>query len=678
MARRRKLAALLLATLLAPGVASQVDFTASVTSGSIPLTVEFEDITPGATADALWFFGQGPLPIGQGQTVEFTYTQPGTYDVAMTTYTGNPPVPTQLVKPGFIQVDTVPLDAGFDWSVSIGGVPVEVQFTDQTTGGVPTAWHWDFGDGTTSTEQHPIHVYMEPGNYPVVLDATFHGISDVQTAPFAVTALPVVQLEEPVVQAVDPGVGADMLIAELDGDGTPDLITATLQTFQLADKRVIGVLNEGDGTLGTAVTTLLTDNPWYWAAGDLDGDGLDDLVLTRRDFPSNVNALLSDGAGGFGLSFVHILPFTNTKTQVLLFDADEDGALDLLTYRANSMVLSSGDGAGGFEASGPDLPLVNSKPLQSAAARDLDGDGHLDVILASASAGSSVSWGVAHGDGAGGFVAAPVVPDPETAASSTQLMAVGDFDGDGLVDAVLPFFHNVGGGDWVYQVASGDGETLVSSVPQDLSIVPGFMGHLAVGDVDLDGVDDVFTEKLASVQLGGAHFPTARQPLIGPYPTPNDVALADMDGDGRADLLTTHFASGWNLVTFRNVSVPPGWTDLGEALAGTHGEPVLTGTGALTAGASTTLSLTNARANALTATFIGFTDARVPFKGGVLVPSPDEVLLGPVTDGQGELVLSAPWLPGIGPGVHVWWQVWIADPAATKGAAASNAIVSRT
>ena len=44
-----------------------------------------------------------------------------------------------------------------------------VAFKDETTGRA-TSWKWDFGDGKTSTEQHPIHSYEKPGNFVVVLD----------------------------------------------------------------------------------------------------------------------------------------------------------------------------------------------------------------------------------------------------------------------------------------------------------------------------------------------------------------------------------------------------------------------------------------------------------------------------------------------------------------------------
>lgn len=44
-----------------------------------------------------------------------------------------------------------------------------VAFKDQSVGKV-TAWRWDFGDGASSTEQHPLHAYAKPGNYVVILD----------------------------------------------------------------------------------------------------------------------------------------------------------------------------------------------------------------------------------------------------------------------------------------------------------------------------------------------------------------------------------------------------------------------------------------------------------------------------------------------------------------------------
>ncbi|MTK64044.1 MAG: PKD domain-containing protein, partial [Methanobacterium sp.] len=41
-----------------------------------------------------------------------------------------------------------------------------------TSSNTPTSWLWDFGDGATSTDQNPVHVYNTPGTYTVTLTAT--------------------------------------------------------------------------------------------------------------------------------------------------------------------------------------------------------------------------------------------------------------------------------------------------------------------------------------------------------------------------------------------------------------------------------------------------------------------------------------------------------------------------
>ena len=58
--------------------------------------------------------------------------------------------------------------AGFDVKCTNGSAPLSVQFTDKSTGTI-TGWSWDFGDGSTSTEQSPSHTYLKPGNYTVKL-----------------------------------------------------------------------------------------------------------------------------------------------------------------------------------------------------------------------------------------------------------------------------------------------------------------------------------------------------------------------------------------------------------------------------------------------------------------------------------------------------------------------------
>jgi PKD repeat protein len=93
--------------------------------------------------------------------------------------------------------------ASFSSSSTSGAAPLPVQFTD-TSSGAPTAWAWDFGDGTTATEQHPAHTYASPGTYTVQLTAiNAVGTSAPATATVTVAAVPVLPVAAFTVSATD-------------------------------------------------------------------------------------------------------------------------------------------------------------------------------------------------------------------------------------------------------------------------------------------------------------------------------------------------------------------------------------------------------------------------------------------------------------------------------------------
>jgi PKD repeat protein len=70
--------------------------------------------------------------------------------------------------------------ANFTANVTSGTVPLAVQFTDMSPG-APSAWIWNFGDGSTATAQHPVHTYASAGIYTVSLNATNAGGSNTKT-----------------------------------------------------------------------------------------------------------------------------------------------------------------------------------------------------------------------------------------------------------------------------------------------------------------------------------------------------------------------------------------------------------------------------------------------------------------------------------------------------------------
>ncbi|MCX5998681.1 MAG: peptidylprolyl isomerase [Chloroflexi bacterium] len=70
--------------------------------------------------------------------------------------------------------------AGIGASATEGGVPLSVQFFDQSRGKA-ASWEWSFGDNTTSSEQNPWHTYENVGNYTVSLTVAQANVSSTRT-----------------------------------------------------------------------------------------------------------------------------------------------------------------------------------------------------------------------------------------------------------------------------------------------------------------------------------------------------------------------------------------------------------------------------------------------------------------------------------------------------------------
>jgi len=120
------------------------------------------------------------------------------------------------------------------------------------------------------------------------------------------------------------------------------------------------------------------------------------------------------------------------------------------------------------------------------------------------------------------------------------------------------------------------------------------------------------------------------------------------------------------------------WADLGHALAGTAGAPVLTGRGSLRPGEDTTIELTQGRPNAPLFLIFGLESHCLPLFGGVLVPAFDVILSGLSTDATGAFSITDAWPPGLFGGLAFYFQAVIVDPEAPLGYAFSNAVAGTT
>jgi len=135
-------------------------------SGCAPLTVNFINNSIGASRFTFDFGDGGTANTITTGTVQHIYTRPGTYTVTMTAYNSC----SEIAVTESITVLPQPL-AAFDADVIIGCPGLPVQFRNTTQDGF--SYLWDFGDGTTSDEFEPKHIYNgDQEYYTVTLTAT--------------------------------------------------------------------------------------------------------------------------------------------------------------------------------------------------------------------------------------------------------------------------------------------------------------------------------------------------------------------------------------------------------------------------------------------------------------------------------------------------------------------------
>lgn len=142
------------------------DFTQDKVIGNAPLEVQFTDQSGQNPESWIWDFGDGLRSNQQNPT--HLYTDEGIYTVSL--ISRREQLEETVTKKDLVTV-LEEFNTDFTQDITEGEKPLTVEFEDLTTG-QPDTWSWDFGDGNTSMEQNPTHVFENSGTFTVRLTAS--------------------------------------------------------------------------------------------------------------------------------------------------------------------------------------------------------------------------------------------------------------------------------------------------------------------------------------------------------------------------------------------------------------------------------------------------------------------------------------------------------------------------
>jgi hypothetical protein len=309
-------------------------------------------------------------------------------------------------------------------------------------------------------------------------------------------------------------------------------------------------------------------SPAAIVAADVNGDGELDLI-TANAGGNNISVQLGNGNGTFQAAQTYASGAG--PVSVAVGDVNSDGKLDVVTANKgdNTVSVLLGNGDGTFQ--GAKNYAAGSQPVSVAVANF---NGKPDIVMAN-QGGNTVSLLPGNGDGT--FGAAQTVASFGAPAMS---VAVGDFNADGKLDLAVATrgtdgyyvpggcgYYGCYGGSYfpgsspavTVLLGNGNGTFTAGSsytLPSPYEVPPSSFAppSLAVADLIGDGKSDLVTtdagDGLVSVLPGDGNGTFGGPTSFGAWGSPQSVAVADLNGDGKLDLVTANFGD--------TVSVLPG------------------------------------------------------------------------------------------------------------------------
>jgi len=346
-------------------------------------------------------------------------------------------------------------------------------------------------------------------------------------------------------------------VADVNGDGKLDLVVANPIGFPSCSwdhsAPWVGVLlGNGDGTFQPPLKISIPSEAV--ALADLNGDGKPDLVVVSD---GAVSVLLGNGNGTFQTP----VSYPMGGFSVALADLNGDGKLDIVV--PGGVMLGNGDGT--FQT--PTSFYYGPAQGWSIAVADLNGDGKPDLVVGSSCYPCEDLVSVLLGNGDGTFQPPVFYDSGESYRSS---VAIADVNGDSKPDVLVANLdaETVG-------VLLGNGDGTFQSVVTYSNGSASYAESVVAADINGDGKPDL----LVANASGGANYDGSVGILLGNgngtfqqvvnYDSGggygSSVAIADVNGDGKPDVLVANLWSNTIGVLLNNSGAPPSTTSLASS-----------------------------------------------------------------------------------------------------------------
>ena len=329
--------------------------------------------------------------------------------------------------------------------------------------------------------------------------------------------------------AFQGGYAAVILAADINHDGFSDAILAATGT---STGSILYYRGDGHGNFATPVISTTTLPVEFMRAGDVNGDGNLDLVISDY-YSSQTAVLLGDGHGHF-----HQLKTQKSfafSAPLALVDLNGDGKLDLIANtfgNPGSINIFLGNGDGTFT---PDAAaqINNAFDASNIAVADFDGDGKLDLGIAVPFGYNYGEVQIYLGNGDGTFRAGDLY------ATFANSIAAADVNGDGIPD-LIALDYNDG-----LSILLGNGD---GSFTKGWSLVGSFFGSIQASDFMGNGTLDIAAQSYDNATQNIVVFPGGGDgrfdgPVTLPYSSTSTAgsiggfSVADFNSDGKLDFL---------------------------------------------------------------------------------------------------------------------------------------------